>query len=119
MLDASVHPQMSSGSRGHHSPSPSSTQKVPTKAELLASQSKSMSVIARTMEARIEGKGVLLSVKMDIKMEKRKAARIANLQQTRDLGAIMEAESKCQVSVVLGLGAEGATSQGDSAPMWL
>lgn len=115
--DASAHPQTSGGSRGHRSPSPLSTPKVPTKAELLASQSKSMSVIARTMEARTEGKGALLSVKMDIKLEKRKAAKIANLQHARDLGAITDAEFKSQVRAVLGLGAEGATSQDDSAPM--
>ena len=68
--DGSVHLQTSGGGRGHCSPSPSSTQKLPTKAELLAAQSKSMTAIARTMEARSEGKGALLSLKMDIKMEK-------------------------------------------------
>ena len=90
--DGSVHPQTSGGSRGHRSPSPSSTQKLLTKAELLASQSKSMSCIARTMADRTEGKEALLSLKMDIKMEKRKAAKIANLEHARDLGAITKAE---------------------------
>ena len=64
--DDTVHPQTSGGSRGPHSLSPSSAQKIPTKAELLASQSKSMSCIARTMEARTEGKRALLAIKMDI-----------------------------------------------------
>ena len=58
------------GSEGHRSPSPSLAQKLPNKAELLASQSKSMSSIARTMEARTKGKGALLNVKMDIQVEK-------------------------------------------------
>ena len=66
--------QVQDGSRGHHSSSPLSAQKLPTKAELLAAQSKSMTSIARTMEARTEGKGALLNVKMDIQVEKRKAA---------------------------------------------
>lgn len=69
-----------------------------------------MSSIACTMEARTEGKGVLLSVKMDIQMEKRKAAKIANLEHARDLGVITEAEFKSQVQATLGLGFEAATS---------
>ena len=64
--DGSIHPQTSGGSKGHRSPSPSSSEKLPTKTEFLALQSKSVSCIARTMEARKEGKGALLSVKMDI-----------------------------------------------------
>ena len=94
--DGTVHSQASGGSRGQRSPSPSLAHKLPTKAELLASQSKSMSCIARTVEARTEGKRALLSMKMDIQMEKRKAARIANLEHARDLGAITEAEFKEQ-----------------------
>ena len=85
---------MEDDSRGHRSPSPSLAQKLPTKAELLASQSKSMSSIARTMEARTEGKGALSVVKMDIQVEKQKAARIANLECAKDLGAITNDEFK-------------------------
>ena len=44
-------------------------------------------------------------------MEKRKAARIANLEHARDLGAIAEAQFKQQVRDVLGLGAQGAVSK--------
>ena len=102
--------QVQDGSRGPHSPSLSSTQKLPSKAELLASQSKSMSSIARTIEARTEGKGALLVVKMDIQVEKQKAARIANLKRAKDLSAITDDEFKAQVRAVLGLGGEGATS---------
>ena len=91
--DSIVHPQIS-GSKGHHSLSLSSTQKLPSKAKLFASQSKSMSSIAWTMEARIEGKEALLSVKMDIKMEKRKATKIANLKHARDLNVITEVKFK-------------------------
>ena len=101
---------MQDGSRGLRSPSPSSGQKLPTKAELLAPQSKSMSSIARTMEARTKGKGALLVVKMDIQVEKQKVAQIANLEHAKELGAITEDEFKAQVRVVLGLGADGATS---------
>ena len=86
--------QVQDGSWGHRSPSPSSAQKLPTKAELLAAQSKSMSSIARTMEARTEGKRALLNVKMDIQVEKRKAARIANLERAKELGAITDNEFK-------------------------
>ena len=100
--DGSVHLQTSSGSKGHRSPSSSLAQKLPTKNELLASQSKSMSCIAQTMEGRTKGKGMLLAVKMDIQMEKQKAARIANVEHARDLGAIMEDEFKAQVRKVLG-----------------
>ena len=46
------------------------------------------------MEARSEGIGALLSLKMDIKMENRKAAKISNLEHARDLGAITEDEFK-------------------------
>ena len=102
--------QVQDGSRGHRSLSPSSAQKLPTKVELLASQSKSMSSIAQTIEAKIEGKGALLVVKMDIQVKKRKAARIANLECAKDLGAIMDDEFKAQVRAILGLGGEGATS---------
>ena len=94
MQNGSVHSQTLGGSRGHGSPSPSSAQKLPTKVELLASQSKSMSCIARTMELRTKGKGALLSIKMDIKPEKRKGARIANLKHAKSLGAITEAKFK-------------------------
>ena len=62
------------------------------------------------MEAMIEGKGALLVVKMDIQLEKRRAARIANLKQARDLGAILEDKFKAQMRVVLSLGAKGANS---------
>ena len=110
MQDDSVHPQTSGGSKGHRSPSPSSAHKLPTKAELLASQSKSMSCIAQTMEARTEEKGALLSMKMDIQMEKQKAAKIANLEHARDLGAITKVEFKEQVRAILGLGAQAAVS---------
>ena len=96
--------QVQDGSRGPCSLSPSSGQKLPMKAELLASQSKSMSSIARTMEARTEGNGVLLVVKMDIQVEKRKAAQIANVKCAKELGAITEDEFKAQVRAVLGLG---------------
>ena len=108
--DGSVHPQTLGGSKGHRSPSPSLAHKLPTKVELLASQSKSMSCIARTIEARTKGKGALLSVKMDIQMEKRKATRIANLEHARDLGAITEAEFKEQVRAIFSLEAQGAFS---------
>ena len=104
--DGSIHPQTSGGSRGHRSHSPSSMQKLPTKVELLASQSKSMSAIARTMEARSERKGALLSLKMDIKMEKQNEAKISNLEHARDLGAITMDEFKSQVRNVLGLQGE-------------
>ena len=108
--DGSVHPQTSGGRRGHRSLSPSSAQKLPTKAKLLASQSKNMSCIARTMEARKKGKRALLSIKMDVKLKKRKAARIANLEHAKDLGAIMEAKFKSQMRALLGMGGEEATS---------
>ena len=108
--DGSIHPQTLGGSRGHRSPSPSSTQKLPMKAEPLASQSKSMSAIARTIEATSKGKGAFLSLKMDIKMEKQKVAKISNLEHARDLDAITKDEFKSQVTVVLGLQGEGATS---------
>ena len=102
--------QVQDGSRGPRSLSPSSGQKLPTKVELLASQSKNMSSIARTMEARTEGKGALLVVKMDIQVEKRKATRITNLKRAKELGAISEDEFKAQVRAVLGLGGDRATS---------
>ena len=69
-----------------------------------------MSAIARTMEVRSKGKGALLSLKMNIKMEKQKAAKISNLEHARDLGAITEDEFKSQVRVVFDLQGEGATS---------
>ena len=53
-------------------PSPSSTQKLPSKAKLLAAQSRSMPSIACNMEEQTEGKEALLSLKMDIEMEKKK-----------------------------------------------
>ena len=68
-----------------------------------------MTSIAWTMEARTEGKGALLNVKMDIQVEKRKAARIANLERAKELGAITDDEFKAQVRAVLGLGGEGVT----------
>ena len=113
--DDSLHPQSLGGARSHCFPSPSLAQKLPTKAKFLASQSKSMSSIAWSMEARTERKEELLFIKMDIKMEKGKAVRIANLEHTRDLVATTEAEFKSQVRAILGLGAEGTTSYGDSA----
>ena len=66
--------------------------------------------IARTMEARTEGKRALLNVKMDIQVEKRKAPRIANLERAKELGAITDDEFKAEVRAVLGLGGEEATS---------
>ena len=42
-------------------------------------------------------------------MKKQKAARIANLEHARDLGAIMEDEFKSHVRAVLGLVAKEAT----------
>ena len=61
------------------------------------------------MDARTKGKRALLAVKMDIHVEKQKAAKIANLEHARDLGAITEDEFKSQVRVALGLGGKGAT----------
>ena len=46
------------------------------------------------MEARTKENEALLSLKMDIKLGKPKAARIANLEHARDLGAITKAEFK-------------------------
>ena len=65
-------------------PSPSSTEKLPSKAELLATQSRSMQSIAGSMEARTEGKEALLSLKMDIEIEKKKATKITNLKRAKD-----------------------------------
>ena len=53
-----------------------------------------MSTIAWTIEAKIEGKHVLLSMKVEIKMEKQKAAMIANLEHARDLDVITKIEFK-------------------------
>ena len=58
------------------SPSPSSTQKLPSKAELLVAQSRSMQSIARSMEARTEGKEALFSLKMDIEIEKKNQLKL-------------------------------------------
>jgi hypothetical protein len=101
--DANPGPQAPTRGAATRSPSPSSNQKLPSKAELLAAQSNSMKSIARSMEARTEGKEALLSLKMDIEMEKKKAAKIANLQRAKDLGAITDAELKSEVRVILGL----------------
>ena len=61
------------------------------------------------MEARTEGEEAPLSLKIDIKMEK-KATKIANLEYARDLGAITKAEFRLQVRTILGLDLEGATA---------
>ena len=107
--------QVQDGSRGLRSPNLSLAQKLPSMGEFLASQSKSMSSIAQTMEARTEEKGALLVVKIDIQVEKQKAAQIANLERAKDLGAIIEDKFKAQVRALLGLGGEGATSKVKSA----
>lgn len=98
--------QASSHGAGTRSPSPSSNQKLPSKAELLAAQSQSMSSIARSMQTRTEGKEALYSLKMDIEMEKKKAAKIANLERAKDLGAITDVEFRFEVRAVLGVHSE-------------
>ena len=55
------------------------------------------------MEVRTEGKEVLLSLKMDIEMEKKKVAKIANLERVKNLGAITNVEFKSKVRAILGL----------------
>ena len=69
-----------------------------------------MRSIARSMEAWTEGKEALLSLKMDIEIEKKKETKIANLERAKDLGAISDAEFKLQVRVILGLECDGATA---------
>ena len=110
MQDVPAGTQASPHQVATRSPSPSSIQKLPSKAELLAAQSRSMRSIARSMEARTEGKEALLSLKMDIEIEKKKAAKIAILEHAKDLGAITDAEFKLQVRAVLGLESDGATT---------
>ena len=66
-----------------------------------------MRSIAQSMEATTEGKEALLSLKMDIEMEKKKAAKIANLERAKDLGAITNSKFKLQVRSILGLDSEG------------
>ena len=107
--DAPPRLQPSSQRVGIHSPSPSSAQRLPSKAELLAAQSRSMRSIARSMEARTKGKEALLSLKMDIEIEKKKAAKIANLECAKELGAIIDFEFKSKVRSILGLDSEGPT----------
>ena len=101
--DANLGLQVPTCGAGTRSPSPSSSQKLPSKAELLAPQSKSMKSIARTMEVRTEGKEALLSLKMDIEMEKKKARKIANLERAKNLGTITDVEFKSEVRAILGL----------------
>ena len=110
MQDALLGPQPSTHKGSNHSLSPCSTQKLPSKVELLTAQSKSMRAIACSMEARIKKKQGLFSLKMDIKMEKEKIAKIANLKHGKDLGVISEAEFRSQVRVVIGLGLKGTTT---------
>ena len=98
MQDALAVPQASAHQVDTHN------QKLPSKVELLATQSS----IARSMEARIEGMEALLSLKMDIEMEKRKVAKIAKLERAKDLGAISDAEFKSQVRAILGFELDGA-----------
>ena len=62
-----------------------------------------MKSIACNMEAKTKGHEALLSLKMGIKMEKKKAIKIANLDYDGNLGIITKAEFKLQVRVVLGL----------------
>ena len=110
MQDAPAETQASPHRAPTRSSSPSSTQKLPSKAELLAAQSRSMQSIARSMEARTEGKEALLSLKMDIEIEKKKATKIANLEHAKDLGTITDTEFKLQVRAILGLESDGATA---------
>ena len=100
--DVNLQPQTPSRGVGTYSPSPSSGQKLPSKAELLAAQSKSMKSIAHSMEVRTEGKEALLSLKMDIEMEKKKAVKIENLERAKNLGA-SDIEFKSEVRAILGL----------------
>ena len=51
----------------------------------------------------MEGKEALLSLKMDIEMEKKKAAKIANLERVKNLGAIIDVKFKSEVRAILGL----------------
>ena len=62
------------------------------------------------MEARTKKKEALLSLKMDIKIEKKKVPKIANLEYDRDLGNITEAKFRLQVRAILSLELEGATA---------
>ena len=73
-------PQPSKNRGDNHSPRPCSSQKFPSKARLLASQSKSIRSIAHNMEERTIEKEALFSLKMDIEMEKTKATKITNLK---------------------------------------
>ena len=91
--DALPRPRASLHRAGTHSPSPSSTQKLPSKAELLVIQSRSMKSIAGSMEARTKGKETLLFLKMDINMEKKKGAKIASLERVKDSDAIVTMSS--------------------------
>ena len=61
-----------------------------------------MRSIAHSMEARINGKKALLSLKMDIKMEK-KVAKIANLEHATDLGAITNTKFRLHMRTIFGL----------------
>ena len=110
MQDAPLRPQPSSQRVGTHSPSPSLVEKLPYKDELLVAQSRSMRSIACNMEARTEGKEALLSLKIDIEMEKKKAAKIANLEHVKDFGAITDFKFKSQVRDILSLDSEGPTA---------
>ena len=107
--DAPPGPQPSSQRVGTHSPSPSSAQRLPFKVELLVAQSRSMRSIARSMEAKTKGKEALPSLKMNIEIKKKKAAKIANLECVKDLGAITDFEFKSKVRSNLGLDLDGPT----------
>ena len=69
-----------------------------------------MRLIARSMEVWTEGKEAFLSLKMDIEMEKKKAAKIANLEHAKDLGTISDGEFKSQVRAILGLESDATTA---------
>ena len=108
--DAPPGPQPFNQRVGTLSPSPSSAQRLPSKVELLATQSRSMRSIARNMEARTEEKKALLSLKMDIEMEKKIGAKIVDLESVKDLGAITDSEFKSLVRNILGLDSQGPTT---------
>ena len=69
-----------------------------------------MHSIARSMEVWIEGQEALLSLKMNIEIEKKKTTKISNLKHAKDLGAITEEEFKSQIRAILGLGSDAATA---------
>ena len=71
-----------------------------------------MQSIARSMEARTEGKEEESSpLSQDGHRDgKKKAAKIAKMEHAKDLGAITTEEFKSQVCVVLGFESDGATA---------